>query len=288
MKKIPDQPFTFIVGKEVTKRARSPILWMNAYQNLSIKSTMIAIDCEEPREFIKVMCDLSVLPNCKGGLFAYPLKNLDTIFSFETENYLKERLECLTGVKNAIKFTSGARTENFDTLAILEIIRPILSERLKPTIVIVGYGNVATDFLKRLLAEHRNEFKQVIVVTDRQVENKYSNRSVIFQKSLKEKLDANSVILNLGISSSLNNPGFSSSLKQVLNHSCRGNFVFNVNYGMKNDYLKDFCVKKDIDYIDGGLMNRIQAAMSFLWIEQLDLTLDEIMRSMDGSNEVER
>ena len=65
-----------IIGKDVSKGARSPILWNAAFNALDIDAEMTTVDIEHESDAIEFLDSETTKPDFIGGAVAAPLKEV--------------------------------------------------------------------------------------------------------------------------------------------------------------------------------------------------------------------
>ena len=102
-----------IIGKDVSKGARSPILWNAAYKSLGIEAEMVPVDIDSEEDAHKFLEEQIQNNDFVGGAVAAPLKEVVANFFASNEKGFIEPKNCFFKSKN--RFTAT----NTDTLALL-------------------------------------------------------------------------------------------------------------------------------------------------------------------------
>ena len=108
-----------IIGKDVSKGARSPILWNAAFNALDIDAEMTTVDIEHESDAIEFLDSETTKPDFIGGAVAAPLKEVVANYFADDNGSFIEPKNCFFNSKG--KFTAA----NTDTLALLESISSV-------------------------------------------------------------------------------------------------------------------------------------------------------------------
>ena len=111
-----------IIGKDVSKGARSPILWNAAFNALDIDAEMSTVDIEHESDAIEFLDSETSKPDFIGGAVAAPLKEV-------VANYFADDSGSFIEPKNCFFNSEGRFTAaNTDTLALLESISSVKND----------------------------------------------------------------------------------------------------------------------------------------------------------------
>ena len=108
-----------IIGKDVSKGARSPILWNAAFNALDIDAEMTTVDIEHESDAIEFLDSETTKPDFIGGAVAAPLKEVVANYFADDNGSFIEPKNCFFNSEG--KFTAA----NTDTLALLESISSV-------------------------------------------------------------------------------------------------------------------------------------------------------------------
>ena len=142
-----------ILGKDVTKFARSPRVWNFLYKEFQIDAHMTPHDCtsEDIESYLKFfLSEKSV--GC--GLIASPLKDNPIWFKQECTRNAAESKSA-----NFFQFNSNGMIEvmNFDGPAAVKSLLKLNQSHKNETIVLLGTGPVARNIQVELINELNNE-----------------------------------------------------------------------------------------------------------------------------------
>ena len=266
-----------IIGDNVSKGARSPILWNACFSHFGINGEMIAIDVNSEDElniFFK-----EFLPNKDfiGGAVAAPLKQhvtdyfndlQNTNFDMPTNCFFRE-----SGDRNFICLNS-------DVLAAVHSIESNIDLEKVQSIAILGTGPVGLsignyfknhNFDKALYS--RNPSKHSI-----------QGFKTLSYKDLSTNFDSYELVINCTSVGKDGSTDESIISKDLLNTKAGNNlFIYDVNYINSPNQLLRFCEELDIRHEDGSKMNIMQAVIAFSKALNMENSSDEILNVMKNA-----
>ena len=274
--------FSFIIGANPSKGARSPTLWNKVYDSLGQRATMIPLDVEE-KNLRKLIMALQNEPACLGGAVAVPYK--EKVFTLLSNN-CTETIKKI-GAINCI-FRRRPNDEvfsctNTDGEGALEPITKKLYGEKQLNIGLIGYGG-AGKAIAGFLQQYSN--KHEIFLFNRTLpERKFiDNLKINFMKLEKlpseiEKLD---ILINATSVGSQNNPSKELVERKHLYKLKNSTLVYDIIYDpLETTLLKD-AKKVGLDTMNGLEMNLLQAVLAFKHVNHTTLSLKEVKAVMES------
>lgn len=269
---------TAILGNNVTKNARSPIIWNKISELFHVNSQMIAIDADE-NNFEIILTRLLKDKNFIGGLLGSPFKSHATLDKFDksTKSQFASAINCIFLNNDTWKCTT------FDGEAAITSIATKVKFKDFDNIFVLGSGPVArsiyTEILSNRLVDKRNIF-----IISRKNRNE-SKQSLILQKGykyLENNIKHKNLIINatpLGSPSNNISPlSYFSFLKMG-----KESFYFDSNYGAQLPMACKISQQLGIQFVDGSEMNLIQAIKGFIKVHRFaneKLIFNDVIRKL--------
>ena len=254
-------PDYLIIGKDVSKNARSPLLWNRVFEKLGSPHRMGALNLElsGAEDFQKF---IQANPHLRGLAVGYPNK-------FYVESFLDPRKAFSLGV-NVVRLKDGdAEGENFDGVGAFGSLLSHLERKEDFSLnnykfYIFGTGSTARSFQRILIAEGIKHELVEFISSRNLTHDKIQGSNTLHQKNVKSNEGTPSILVNatpLGSKLFPNLSPFNHNLLHNLGNTVR--LVFDFNYGVSDSGPFQFARKNQIEYLDGLSMNLIQAAHSF-------------------------
>lgn len=272
-----------IIGKGVTKNARSPKLWNKVFESLGAVSRMGSIDLELSNA-LDFQNFVTGIPQVRGLAIAFPNK-------FYVESLLFPNEPHPVGV-NVVRIEGTTLTGmNFDGIGALEslIINSWLGfDALNNNFqfLIFGMGSTARSFRKALIEKGFHAQSVTLVSSRESFDGEIAESwplSVLdnYNRSSKRVILVNAT--PLGSIAFPSSTPFDNKLVEQLKGKLE--LVFDFNYGVKNSGSEKFARENKLKYFDGTLMNLCQAAHSFKFAtgSGFDIEVKEIISIMKGA-----
>ena len=261
-----------IIGKNVTKNARSPKLWNKVFENLGMPHRMGSIDLEltNAKHFQSFV---SKNPQIKGYAIAYPNK----IYVAEL---LYPNLPYFLGVnvvRNDLNVLTGMNTDGDGAIEVLQTDSNINFVSLIDEFhfFIYGTGSTARSFQNRLLKFGVKSQSIVFITTRNSHEDKIEGSSVRNNDTDFSEAKKKIILVNATPLGSIIFPDeVPFNIERIKQFKDRIQLIFDFNYGVKNSGPALIAQKNSVEYIDGTLMNLYQAAYSFRFATSLEINLD--------------
>ena len=274
---------SFISGDRVTEFARSPRIWNALYREFDLKESMTPIDAN-----LKTIHDVvskASSTNAKVcGLIAAPLKDHTIWFnSYTTETARMARaanyFECENGEINFVTNFDGKAA----TQSILNHI-PEAKSTLKH-VSIIGTGPVARIIaaeLKNLLEIDAKFIFFTRKLTELNSKSGMSNLSNIYPLEFFEfQTRMTDLVINCSPIGSPRLPGTPITKSQIYALGSNASY-FDVNYGQETPLGVQTCLRMGRIAFDGAEMNRLQAALAFLFATKLNYDLNELVGKIEN------
>ena len=272
-----------IVGKSVSKNARSPQLWNKVFENLGVVERMGSFDLElksatDFQNFVKA------IPHVKGLAIAFPNK-------FHVESLLFPDKTYPVGI-NVVRIEGTTLTGmNFDGVGALESLLINTGQSFDALIndfqfVVFGTGSTAHSFQKALVDSGLGT-ESVVLVSSRNSFDDGIAKIRLFNSQHNSNGSSKRIILinatPLGSVAYSNSTPFGNKLVEQLKG--RLEIVFDFNYGVKNSGPEMWASENAVKYFNGTLMNLFQAAHSFKFAtgSEFDLEVEQIVGIMKGA-----
>ena len=276
--------FSFIIGLNPSKGARSPILWNKVYEAQGKRVRMLPLDVEETNleELIMV---LQKEPSCFGGAVAVPYK--EKIFTTLSDN-CTETIRQIGAINCILRRNPNDKVfscTNTDGEGALEPIAKKLDGETELKIALIGYGGAGKSIFA-FLQQYSNRH-QIFLFNRTLPERKFLDNLKINTIEL-EKLPSN--IEKLDILINATSVGSQSNLGERLierEHLCKlksSALVYDIIYDPPETTLLKDAKELGLDTMNGLDMNLLQAVLAFKHVNHTTLSLNEvktIMRSSD-------
>ena len=247
-----------IIGKDVSKGARSPILWNAAFKALGIDAEMTTVDIEHESDAVEFLDSETSKTDFIGGAVAAPLKEV-------VANYFAEDSGSFIEPKNCFFNSNGRFTAaNTDTLALLESISSSKKDSDIQRICILGTGGVSKSLCYQLSEQNKN-FDVDVYGRNREISKLFNDFGMNFKdyESLDVNLENYNVLINctsIGKDGNEEDSILTSNQLALLNEQV---LLFDVNYiNSPSKLLRDASIL-NIKNIDGSRMNLMQAVIGF-------------------------
>lgn len=251
--------YSVILGFNATKTARSPGVWNEEYKNKKINASMKAIDVNDDDDFKTKFGELFSDPDCLGGAIAVPYKSLAAelcITSNDSINcFFKRQKEKFIGI-------------NTDGKAAYQCIRDIKKNFNFKNIYVLGNGSTAQALFESIEDDKKNYINFVR-------KNKDSISLLdIHQKNFKDifiqEFNDKTLIVNCtSVGGPMNPDGKLFDYEDFKNKINPDNvYIFDVNQPDELNRLGSLCKNHNIKYENGIKMNRLQAQIAFIEVNE--------------------
>jgi len=274
---------SFILGDRVTEFARSPRIWNALYKEFGIDGSMSPIDAGL-ETIHEVMLNISRTQSKVCGLIAAPLKDHGIWFNSNSTETVR-----IARAVNYFESENGeiSFVENFDGKAAIYTILnhiPEAKSRIKH-VSIIGTGPVARIIaaeLKSLLEiDAQIDFFTRSINGPRQ-RNMMSNPTNTFSFDLFEfKAKMTDLVINCSPIGSPRLPGTPITDFQINSLESSVTY-FDVNYGQEIPLGVQLCLNSGRSAFDGTEMNRLQAAMAFLYATKVECKLEDLVKKIES------
>ena len=276
--------FSFIIGANPSKGARSPLLWNKVYKAQDRCTRMLPLDVEE-ENLEKLITVLQKDLTCLGGAVAVPYK--EKLFAI-LRNNCNETIRKI-GAINCI-FRSNPNDHffsctNTDGEGALEPIAKFLDGKKPLKIGLIGYGG-AGKAIAGFLQQYKD--KHEILLFNRTLPNKkFSDEleiNFIDLKELPSKICDIDILINATSVGSQNNLNEKLIRREYLHRLKNSSLVYDIIYDPPETTLLRDSKEIGLDIINGMEMNLLQAVLAYKHTNNTTLSLEElklIMRSSD-------
>ena len=276
--------FSFIIGANPSKGARSPVLWNKVYKAQGRRTRMLPLDVEEAN-LEKLIMVLQKELTCLGGAVAVPYKEkLFAILSNNCNETIRKigAINCIFRSNPNDQFFSCTNT---DGEGALEPIAKILNDKKPLKIGLVGYGG-AGKAIAGFLQQYKD--KHEILLFNRTLPNKkFSDEleiNFIDLKELPSKIGEIDILINATSVGSQNNLNEKLIRREYLHRLKNSSLVYDIIYDPPETMLLRDSKEIGLDVINGMEMNLLQAVLAYKHTNNTTLSLEElklIMRSSD-------
>ena len=276
--------FSFIIGANPSKGARSPVLWNKVYKAQGRRTRMLPLDVEE-RNLEKLIMVLQKELTCLGGAVAVPYKEkLFAILSNNCNETIRKigAINCIFRSNPNDQFFSCTNT---DGEGALEPIAKFLDGKKPLKIGLVGYGG-AGKAIAGFLQQYKD--KHEILLFNRTLPNKkFSDEleiNFIDLKELPSKIGEIDILINATSVGSQNNLNEKLIRREYLHKLKNSSLVYDIIYDPPETMLLRDSKEIGLDVINGMEMNLLQAVLAYKHTNNTTLSLEElklIMRSSD-------
>ena len=276
--------FSFIIGANPSKGARSPVLWNKVYKAQGRRTRMLPLDVEEAN-LEKLIMVLQKELTCLGGAVAVPYKEkLFAILSNNCNETIRKigAINCIFRSNPNDQFFSCTNT---DGEGALEPIAKILDGKKPLKIGLIGYGG-AGKAIAGFLQQYKD--KHEILLFNRTLPNKkFSDEleiNFIDLKELPSKIGEIDILINATSVGSQNNLNEKLIQREYLHKLKNSSLVYDIIYDPPETMLLRDSKEIGLDIINGMEMNLLQAVLAYKHTNNTTLSLEElkvIMRSSD-------
>ena len=276
--------FSFIIGANPSKGARSPVLWNKVYKAQGRRTRMLPLDVEEAN-LEKLIMVLQKELTCLGGAVAVPYKEkLFAILSHNCNETIRKigAINCIFRSNPNDQFFSCTNT---DGEGALEPIAKFLDGKKPLKIGLIGYGG-AGKAIAGFLQQYKD--KHEILLFNRTLPNKkFSDEleiNFIDLKELPSKIGEIDILINATSVGSQNNLNEKLIRREYLHRLKNSSLVYDIIYDPPETMLLRDSKEIGLDIINGMEMNLLQAVLAYKHTNNTMLSLEElnvIMRSSD-------
>lgn len=276
--------FSFIIGANPSKGARSPLLWNKVYKAQGRHTRMLPLDVEEAN-LEKLIMVLQKELTCLGGAVAVPYKEkLFAILSHNCNETIRKigAINCIFRSNPNDQFFSCTNT---DGEGALEPIAKFLDGKKPLKIGLIGYGG-AGKAIAGFLQQYKD--KHEILLFNRTLPNKkFSDEleiNFIDLKELPSKIGEIDILINATSVGSQNNLNEKLIRREYLHRLKNSSLVYDIIYDPPETMLLRDSKEIGLDIINGMEMNLLQAVLAYKHTNNTTLSLEElklIMRSSD-------
>ncbi len=272
--------FSFIIGSNPSKGARSPILWNKVYKAEATRARMLPLDVEE-KNLQKLIMVLQNEPSCLGGAVAVPYK--EKIFSMLSDNCTETirqigAINCIFRKNYSDKYFSCTNT---DGEGALEPITKKLSGAKSLKIGLIGYGG-AGKAIAGFLQQYSNRH-EIFLFNRTLPERKLLDRlkiSFIGLEKLPLKIEQLDILINATSVGSQNNLCERLIKREVLYKFKKSTLVYDIIYDPPETVLLKDAKEFGLDTLNGIDMNLLQAVLAFKHVNDTTLSLKEVKGKM--------
>ena len=276
--------FSFIIGANPSKGARSPLLWNKVYKAQGRHTRMLPLDVEEANQEKLVMVLQKEL-TCLGGAVAVPYKEkLFAILSNKCNETIRKigAINCIFRSNPNDQFFSCTNT---DGEGALEPIAKILDDKKPLKIGLVGYGGAGkaiAGFLQQYKDKH-----EIFLFNRTLINKKFSSGleiNFIDLQELPTKIGEIDILINATSVGSQNNLNEKLIRREYLHRLKNSSLVYDIIYDPPETMLLRDSKEIGLDIINGMEMNLLQAVLAYKHTNNTTLSLEElklIMRSSD-------
>ena len=274
---------SFIFGERVTEFARSPRIWNALYKEFDLDGSMSPIDADI-KTINEAVLKASSTSSKICGLIAAPLK--DHIIWFKA--YSAETVR-IARAANYFEYENGeiSFVDNFDGKAAIHSILTQIPEAKSTLkhVSIIGTGPVA-----RIIAAELKDLLEVdakIVFFSRNFndinrKSEMSKLSTIYPLEFFEfQTRMTDLVINCSPIGSPRLPGTPITESQIYGLGENTSY-FDVNYGQDTPLGVQICLRSGRTAFDGTEMNRLQAALAFLFATKIQYDLSDLVRKIEN------
>ena len=276
--------FSFIIGANPSKGARSPILWNKVYKAQGKSTRMLPLDVEEAN-LEKLIMILQKELNCLGGAVAVPYKEkLFAILSNNCNETIREigAINCIFRTNPNDQFFSCTNT---DGEGALEPIAKILGGTKPLKIGLIGYGG-AGKAIAGFLQQYRDKH-EVLLFNRTLLKKKFSDEleiNFIDLKELPSKIGQIDILINATSVGSKNNLNEKLIQRKDLHKLKNSSLVYDIIYDPPETTLLKDSKEIGLNTINGMEMNLLQAVLAFKHTNNTTFSLEELKEIMGSSD----
>lgn len=271
-----------IIGSDVTKGARSPILWNACFRHFDIDARMEPVDLNEEEETILFLTESIQEKSFIGGAVASPLKEVVANFFKEEKSGFLDPKNCF--FRNENNFFVAINT---DTLAAIESIYTKRKIEDLKNICILGSGAVAKSLANHLKDTPSKKYIFARDFSEKELFESFGFMALALEvdtypNQISKYIEGLDLIVNctsVGRDGSKENKIIinDENLKKV-NKNC---LIFDVNYINAPSKLLSDAENLGIETLDGSRMNLMQAALAFNLANNNNFEQEEILSVME-------
>ncbi len=276
--------FSFIIGANPSKGARSPLLWNKVYKAQDRRTRMLPLDVEE-ENLEKLIMVLQKDLTCLGGAVAVPYKEkLFAVLRNNCNETIRKigAINCIfRGSPNDLFFSCT----NTDGEGALEPIAKILGGTKPLKIGLIGYGG-AGKAIAGFLREYRDKH-ETLLFNRTLPSKKFSDEleiNFIDLKELPSKIGEIDILINATSVGSQNNLNEKLILREDLHKLKNSSLVYDIIYDPPETMLLKDSKEIGLDTINGMEMNLLQAVLAYKHTNNTTLSLEELKEIMGSSD----
>ena len=276
--------FSFIIGANPSKGARSPVLWNKVYKAQGRRTRMLPLDVEEAN-LEKLIMVLQKELTCLGGAVAVPYKEkLFAILSNNCNETIRKigAINCIFRSNPNDQFFSCTNT---DGEGALEPIAKFLDGKKPLKIGLIGYGG-AGKAIAGFLQQYKD--KHEILLFNRTLPNKkFSDEleiNFIDLKELPSKIGEIDILINATSVGSQNNLNEKLIRREYLHKLKNSSLVYDIIYDPPETMLLRDSKEIGLNVINGMEMNLLQAVLAYKYTNNTKLSLEELKAIMGSSD----
>ena len=276
--------FSFIIGANPSKGARSPVLWNKVYKAQGRRTRMLPLDVEEAN-LEKLIMVLQKELTCLGGAVAVPYKEkLFAILSNNCNETIRKigAINCIFRSNPNDQFFSCTNT---DGEGALEPIAKFLDGKKPLKIGLIGYGG-AGKAIAGFLQQYKD--KHEILLFNRTLPNKkFSDEleiNFIDLKELPSKIGEIDILINATSVGSQNNLNEKLIRREYLHKLKNSSLVYDIIYDPPETMLLRDSKEIGLNVINGMEMNLLQAVLAYKHTNNTTLSLEELKAIMGSSD----
>ena len=276
--------FSFIIGANPSKGARSPVLWNKVYKAQGRRTRMLPLDVEEAN-LEKLIMVLQKELTCLGGAVAVPYKEkLFAILSNNCNETIRKigAINCIFRSNPNDQFFSCTNT---DGEGALEPIAKILGGTKPLKIGLIGYGGAGkaiAGFLQQYKEKH-----EILLFTRTLPNRKFSDEleiNFIDLKELPSKIGEIDILINATSVGSQNNLNEKLIRREYLHKLKNSSLVYDIIYDPSETMLLRDSKEIGLNVINGMEMNLLQAVLAYKYTNNTKLSLEELKAIMGSSD----
>ena len=276
--------FSFIIGANPSKGARSPILWNKVYSYQDKQIRMLPFDVEEAN-LGKLIMVLQNELNCLGGAVAVPYK--EKVFAILSNN-CNETIRQIGAINCIFRRDPNEQIfscTNTDGEGALEPITKILSGAKPLKIGLIGYGG-AGKAIAGFLQQYSDKHKIILfnrTLPQKKILEKLKIDFIEFKK-LPSKIEDLDILINATSVGSQNNLNERLIKREELYKLKNSALVYDIIYDPPETILLKDAKDFGLNILNGLDMNLLQAVLAFKHVNNTTLSLTEVKEIMGSSD----
>lgn len=275
------ESFSLILGKNVEKSARSPVLWNTVNKALNLKSEMLAMNLDE-KNFIETIKILERQKKYIGGAIAAPLKEIAYRYFFDKLGKIEKKTQA---INNLYRDESGKLNGfNTDGEAAIKSIINNGDDKIFDNVLLVGTGGVAKAIGSSLTFDNHN-FKKIEITGRSKIKVDLISKDLNFDPVELDNLNYEKYDLVINATSvGWNDPKSSIFNLENLRKFKTSTLVFDVIYQPSETKLLSLAKSCGLKVMNGLDMNLKQAVSGFyntMQVKNYDLKqelIEQLMR----------